>query len=75
MGFQPEDLVEKPDSMETGHTSRPESPLSFASSCSSPLPARTGVNLRKRGTRCMECEACMRLDDCGKCTNCRLALI
>lgn len=27
--------------------------------------------LRKRGVRCMECPACQRKDDCGKCEMCR----
>ena len=27
--------------------------------------------LRKRGVRCMECPACLRKDDCGKCEMCR----
>ena len=56
------------------HNLRPDSPLSRSSSASSPrpLPAqKSGVPLRKRGTRCMECEACMRLNDCGKCANCK----
>lgn len=27
--------------------------------------------IRKRGVRCMECPACMRKDDCGRCEMCK----
>ena len=27
--------------------------------------------LRKRGVRCMNCSACQRVDDCGKCVMCK----
>lgn len=30
----------------------------------------TSTPLRKRGTRCLECAACLRQFDCGKCVNC-----
>ena len=30
-----------------------------------------GQPLRKRGVRCMECPACLRMEDCGECVFCR----
>lgn len=35
------------------------------------LESESQSPLRKRGVRCMECPACLRADDCGKCSNCR----
>ena len=35
-----------------------------------PLRTKAG-NLRKRGVRCMECPACLRQDDCGRCEFCK----
>ena len=32
-----------------------------------PLPG----GVRKRGVRCMQCEACLRAEDCGRCEFCR----
>ena len=34
-------------------------------------PAGSGGQLRKRGVRCMECPACLRVEDCGTCVFCR----
>ncbi len=38
-----------------------------------PLPGEDSSDgpLRKRGVRCMECPACLRKEDCGKCEMCR----
>ena len=65
--------------MDTCSSTDPPSPLSSSSSLSppssprlaTPLPNRTGVAIRKRGVRCMECPSCLRKDDCGKCQNCK----
>lgn len=46
---------------------RPKAPKPFDPSPSSDSPAK------KRRVRCMECPACLRLDDCGVCSNCRWA--
>lgn len=35
-------------------------------------PPRTKAGtIRKRGVRCMECPACLRQDDCGRCEFCK----
>lgn len=36
----------------------------------SPDVRRDGDGKRKRGVRCMQCPACLRTDDCGRCEYC-----
>ena len=47
-------------------TKRPKVPKRPA-----PLLSEIESPLRKRGVRCMDCPACLRADDCGKCSNCK----
>ena len=73
------ETIENGQPMETDSPDSPVSPL-FASplpkkshaSSSNHTPMSTHGPFRrlKRGTRCMECKACRRENDCGKCMNC-----
>ena len=55
----------KPD--EKPHRRPKVAPKPFDPSPSTDSPAK------KRRVRCMECPACLRLEDCGVCSNCRWA--
>ena len=74
-----DDNTEEEELMETTASADTPSPLTSSSSDTPPhspsvpspsVPTRTGVPVRKRGVRCMQCRACLRKDDCGKCANC-----
>ena len=58
-----EEWTEEEEIRRTKRPKVPKRPVPLLSEMESPL--------RKRGVRCMECPACLRADDCGKCSNCK----